>query len=182
MNTVHSSFEIVVDALTCHLFDTRDDSLRRSLHQLVLVLQEFREERNGVVEDDQVALSHGLEQVLDHDQGRLSRLPLFSSSLHENGVVELDPHGVIVDTVVHLEAEGLDRILDELRGEVGELEHGEEIGDGLAEQLVGVILDEAGGIMSETELESATNLNKKLLLELLRNVSVVELSSGAFSV
>ena len=81
--------------------------------------------------------------MLNHKKGRLSGLPLLSPGLHKNGIVEFDPHSVIVDTVVHLEAEGLDREFNKLSCEVREFENGKEIGDGFAELFEGVILDEA---------------------------------------
>ena len=97
------SLEVLIDALTGHLLDTLDDSLGGGLDLLVFILKKFGEERDSVVEDNQVAFSHGLKEVLDQEESGLSRLPLLTSGLHQDSVVQLRPHGVIVDPFIHLE-------------------------------------------------------------------------------
>ena len=111
------SLQVIVYALSSELLYPLYDSLGEPLHLLVLVLEELRQERNGVVENHQIALAHSVKEVFCDLQCGEPSLPSLTTRLHHYGIVELLPAAVIVDTLVHVEDEGLHRCLDEA-GEV----------------------------------------------------------------
>ena len=65
--------------------------------------------------------------------------------------------------------------------EVAQLQKSCQISNGLDQLLVRVILDETGRIVLEQELDSAADLNKECLGELLRHVGVLLLCAGALA-
>ena len=91
-----------------------DDLLGSCLHKRLFVFERLGDEGEGVVEDDQVALTQLGKHVLYHLEGGETNLPwVLSSCLHENSIVEADRQVVIVDTLHHLENQGLDTLLQE---------------------------------------------------------------------
>ena len=146
----------------------------------MLVLKQLAKERNGVVQDYQVAFAKILEQVLNHQQGGLPRLPVLAPCLHEKGVVEADPHRVVIDAIINIENHRPDRALNETQ-EVGHLQQSGQISDRFDQLLVRIVLDEAARIMLEEKLNGAADFDQKGFRKLLGHLAVLNLGAGALA-
>jgi hypothetical protein len=62
-----SSLKVVVDGFSSKLLDLVDDSLGAGLYQFVFIFKHLGQEGNGVIENNEEAFTHNLEQVL-HDE------------------------------------------------------------------------------------------------------------------
>ena len=116
-----------MDAVTSHLLDSGDDGLGSGFNIRILVLHSLREEWNGVIKQDQVSLADSVEQVLDDLEGPESDLGRGISGVHENVIVDLLPHVVIVNSLDNIKDCGLDNVLNKvvvLSTKLGECHHG----------------------------------------------------------
>ena len=111
-----------------------NDSLGRALDLFVIILEQLAQEWNRIIQNDQVALTQSLKQVLDHHQGGLPGLPLVRSCLHDDCIVHPDPHGIIVYPIIHLEDQWLQHLLNHAK-EVRMTQKSEQVSDWVAKSL-----------------------------------------------
>jgi hypothetical protein len=91
------------------------DSLSAGFYKLIFIFKHLRQERNRIVENDEEAFTHNLEQVLDNQKSGFTSAGRFgSSSVFDEHLVELLPSLVILDSLAHGEYQSSQIFLDEI--------------------------------------------------------------------